>query len=267
MEEKAYAKINIGLRVGKRRADGYHEIATYMALTDLHDSIEGEIETSDEFSCVIEGNDGYIGGGTDLMEKAARAFSSLSGITFSIHLKIEKRIPAGAGLGGGSSDAAAVLRMLSSHFNTPRSVMREAAEMTGSDVPFFASGLRCAYATGRGEKLREASIPEGLSVMIIVPEYRVSTKNAYEALDEKDRADAVLPPLPFTGVPDKASFPNDFESVYTGPVPSFRASGPSYVSLSGSGSSWFALYSSDDSFEFEKSEYCAIYSSSFIISG
>ena len=267
MRERAYAKVNIGLHVGRKRPDGYHDIDTYMALIDLYDDVSAEIRCADSFSCHIVKEREYIVDGKDLMEVAAAAFSAVTGILFSIDISITKRIPAGAGLGGGSSDAAAVLRMLTMHFGTSRENLMKAAAMTGSDVIFFASGYSAAHVAGRGEILSPVRIPEGLKVCVCIPESRVRTADAYSRLDSIERVERELPPLVFSPVPDEKIYSNDFELVSSVSRPFLDSEGPCYVSLTGSGSGWIAIFPSSSSFEIEKTENYGIFMASFIISG
>ena len=237
MRVRAYAKVNIGLLVGDRRADGYHELETYMAKVGLFDELEVSIRPARELSVTLEGND-YLPQGEDLMEKAARLFSRHWGISFHLSVRIEKHIPLQAGLGGGSADAAAVLNALSVFFSKPLPV--ELSASVGSDVPFLASGFPCALAKGRGELLTPAPAPSGQDVYILVPEERVGTAAAFEALDSIARPRRVLPALG-SCAPAREVYPNDFELVYKGKRPEGLLEGPDYCSLSGSGSSWFVI--------------------------
>ena len=186
------------------------------------------------------------------MEKAAAAFCRISGRPLSVGISIRKRIPSGAGLGGGSSDAACVLRMLASSSGASQELVMEAASMTGSDVMFFASGYSAAHG--------------GLSVELAVPFAGVSTSAAYSAIDGICRKHSHLPALLFDPVPDERIFTNDFAIISGSPCPQYHSEGPSYVSLSGSGAAWYAIHRQNDVFEFDKSEKYDIFSTSFIIS-
>lgn len=237
MKRLAHAKVNIGLIVGKRRPDGYHDLETYMARIGMADLLELEIVPSDSLSITLEGND-YLQGGEDLMEKAARAFSAWWGINFSLSVRIEKRIPLEAGLGGGSSDAACVLEALSSFFSKPLPV--ELCAAVGSDVPFLASGAVCARVTGRGEVVEPCDGFSGETVYVLVPRSGVNTAAAFKALDSIARPLRHLPALG-SCVPEREVYPNDFELVYTGERPEGLLRGPDYCSLTGSGSGWFII--------------------------
>lgn len=239
MRLEAYAKVNIGLIVGGSRPDGYHDIESYMALVDLHDRIDAEIRPSSVLSVDIERNVPYLEeGAMDLMEKAARIFSERFSLPFSLSLRIDKRIPSQTGLGGGSSDAAAVLRFLFRRYGITKGLLDTAAAV-GSDVPFLASGYRTALVRGRGEIVAERTGLHGRPVMIFVPEARSSTGKAYALLDGMDRPGRHLPPL--SSSLDKDSFPNDFERVFPPSVPAAISDSGAFVSLTGSGSAWYAI--------------------------
>ena len=238
-----------------------------MALIGLCDDISMEAVPSDSFSCTIRRDRDYLSEGTDLMEKAAAAFCRLSGHPLSVDISIRKRIPAGAGLGGGSSDAACVLRMLASSSGVSPEIVMDAASMTGSDVMFFASGYSAAHVTGRGEIIEPIVIPGGLSVELAVPYAGVCTSAAYSAIDGIRRKRSRLPALLFEPVPDAGIFTNDFALICGSPCPQYHSEGPSYVSLSGSGAAWYAIHRQNDVFEFDKSEKYDIFSTGFIISG
>ncbi len=238
MRLEAQAKVNIGLIVGEARPDGYHFIETVMARISLSDIIEAELSKSSELSVSIDGCDCYLDGGIDLMEKAARAFSEMTGIRFSLHLSIDKRIPSGCGLGGGSSDAASVLRFLNHSFSDPLDDdgILECALSIGSDVPFFASGMPSALCRGRGELLEPAMAPHGARILLFIPPERTATRDAYGRLDAIPRperhlrTDAEL---------TRQAFPNDFELI--SPPPPAEVGCFPYFSLTGSGSAWYAI--------------------------
>jgi len=158
----AHAKINWSLRVTGKRADGYHDIETLFQTISLHDTLTIEPSDKLELTCSdpsIPTDD------TNLVIRAAKA----AGLTARIHL--EKRIPAGGGLGGGSSDAAAVLAF-ADQFDP------DVALSLGSDVPFFIHG-GTKYATGRGEILRPLPSVAPVPLILLFPEDRVLTAQAY----------------------------------------------------------------------------------------
>lgn len=165
MQVHAFAKINWALRVVGKRADGYHDIETLFQTISLHDMLTVEEDSRLSMHC----DDASIPvDETNLVMRAAKAI----GVTARIQL--EKRIPAGGGLGGGSSDAAAILKA----FDRPDPVI---ALSLGSDVPFFLSG-GTAYATGRGEVLTPLPPVAPVPLLVLIPKERVSTAQAYGAL-------------------------------------------------------------------------------------
>jgi len=165
MQVAAHAKINWSLRVIGKRADGYHDIETLFQTISLHDLLT--IEKSDRLTLTCS-DPSIPTDDTNLVIRAARAI----GATARIHL--EKRIPAGGGLGGGSSDAAAIL----SAFNRKDP---QIALSLGSDVPFFLHG-GTAYATGRGEKIEALPRVAPVPLLLLFPEERVLTAQAYAML-------------------------------------------------------------------------------------
>lgn len=183
--EGAFAKINLTLDVLGKRADGYHDIKSVMQTISIRDDLELILGTGESWKLECD-KDGIPTDERNLAWKAAEVFcremnKDLDGLT--IH--ITKRIPCEAGLGGGSADAAAVLRALNRHFDHPLSVLAlaELGAQVGSDVPFCVLG-GTALVEGRGEKLRKLpDLPETFFV-VCKPEFSVSTSELYQKLDE-----------------------------------------------------------------------------------
>ncbi len=240
---KAYAKVNIGLRIVGRRDDGYHLISSYFLLIPLYDEIETDINNGS--GVIINGNESYLDKGEDLMEKAVKIYKEKTNLDFSVSIKIKKNIPTKAGLGGGSSDAAATLTLINNHFKALSSAeLLMLAGKIGADVPFFVSGFKTAYCEGIGEKMEERRLPEEYKYIAL---FRgegsgVSTSDAYSRLDELS---LLSDPLPLLEYPiSREKYPNDFEKitgdeVYRKMKESLQDS--DYLSLSGSGSVWFLL--------------------------
>lgn len=173
MKVPSYAKINWALRVIGKRADGYHDIETLFQTISLHDTLTFERSKRLSLTCSdpsIPVDD------TNLVLRAAKALGSPP-----VAIRLEKRIPAGGGLGGGSSNAAATLVALAKMFNL-RDPLHEIASKIGSDVPFFLRG-GTAYASGRGEVL--TSLPDfpSIPLLLLAPQQRVSTAEAYSTLN------------------------------------------------------------------------------------
>jgi 4-diphosphocytidyl-2-C-methyl-D-erythritol kinase len=178
MQIKAYAKINWSLRVIGKRADGYHDIETLFQAISLYDTITIMQADSWSITCddpIVPCDD------TNLVMRAARAIGAPP-----LYVALQKRIPTGGGLGGGSSDAAATLLAVDQMFSlrTAPDRLREIALSLGSDVPFFLNG-GTAYATGRGEQLTSLAASKPIPLLLVCPHERVSTAEAY-ALIRKD---------------------------------------------------------------------------------
>jgi len=156
---RAPAKVNLVLRVGPLRADGYHELATLMVPLDLADRIEVRLARGRRgpVACRVPGRP-ELDGPSNLAARAAEAFRRRFGATDRVAITIEKRIPVTAGLGGGSSDAAAVIRTLARAYGVrDQAALAAVALEVGSDVPFFL-GPGPAWAGGRGERLTPATV-------------------------------------------------------------------------------------------------------------
>lgn len=172
IEIPAFAKINWSLRITGERSDGFHDLETLFQTISLHDTIT--IRESDFFSLTCD-DPSIPADDTNLVLRAARALG-----TPPVAIELKKVIPAGGGLGGGSSDAAAVLLALSKHFGINKPLGKLALDL-GSDVPFFLTG-GTAYATGRGEVLTPMPSVAGIPLLLLTPKERVSTANAFAAL-------------------------------------------------------------------------------------
>lgn len=187
----APAKVNLGLEVLSRRPDGYHEIHTVMQSISLFDRIAMTAPGSGRVA-----SDGpYIEEPSNLMTLAARRLADSTGRDLDVDFSLTKRIPIAAGLGGGSSDAGAVLRLLCRHWRVPINdpAVREVAASVGSDVLFFLSGGR-AVATGRGEQIRTLSALPNVWIVIVAPVLSVEAKTAslYGLLKRDDFSDGSL---------------------------------------------------------------------------
>ena len=187
--EKAYAKINLFLDVTGRRDDGFHDIVTVMHSVSLCDEIKlTVIPSNDRHITIISSDRSLPVDESNLIYKSAKKYMSDFNINDDIEIWLDKRIPIGAGLGGGSSDAAATLRALNKIYDcaTKEQLLKMAAEL-GSDVPFCIDG-GCATCTGRGENIHkfECDFKRYYRYIVIaIGESRVSTPKAYALLDEK----------------------------------------------------------------------------------
>lgn len=178
---EAHAKINLSLEVFGLRPDGYHELRSVVAPIALADGLE--LTESDETTS----DSGYP---DDLAVKAVRVLSRSCGVSRGVRIHMDKHIPAGGGLGGGSADAAAVLRALNRHYDAPLSIMAlaELGAEVGSDVPFCVLG-GTAMVEGRGERIRRLPNMPDCVFVICKPEFSVSTPELYQKIDTVAIAD------------------------------------------------------------------------------
>ena len=178
MQILAPAKINLSLRVLSRRPDGFHEIKTLIAPISLYDKIDIERQNRwIDFTC----DDPTLSTGDDnLVVRAAKLFFERTKVKSGVSIKLEKKIPHGAGLAGGSSDAAATLRGLNELFEAKlsRKELAESATEIGSDVPFFLFES-AALCKGRGEIVEPAKLETKLSILLFKPDFGVASAWAY----------------------------------------------------------------------------------------
>ncbi|MDP9257883.1 MAG: 4-(cytidine 5'-diphospho)-2-C-methyl-D-erythritol kinase [Actinomycetota bacterium] len=171
----AGAKINLSLRVGALRADGYHEVATVLAALALGDSLELEPAAATRVEAPA------LAGGDSLVTRALGLLAARTGHEAGWRVHIDKCVPVGAGLGGGSADAAAALRLANATLPEPlalRDLTALAAEV-GSDVPFFVSGHETALARGRGELLEPCPVRAAAWVVTAWPGVALGTAEVY----------------------------------------------------------------------------------------
>jgi 4-diphosphocytidyl-2-C-methyl-D-erythritol kinase len=181
MQLSAPAKINLSFEIKGRRADGFHEIETLMAPISLFDRLTIEEDAGNrngvDFSC----DDPSLPTGEDnLVVRAAKLFRATTKVNAGFKIVLEKKIPHGAGLGGGSSDAASTLLGLNELFETgfkEKKLMDLAAQL-GSDVPFFIA-RSAAICRGRGEIVMPTSLPANLRLLLLKPDFGVPTPWAY----------------------------------------------------------------------------------------
>lgn len=255
----APAKINLFLQVTGKRPDGYHALSSLMCPLTLADRLRLDpgrtgirVICSDPAIPVDKANTAYLAADVFFANLARRRRPHRAGVTITI----DKRIPAGAGLGGGSSDAAAVLRGLNRFFEYPfrRPELMEMGLTVGADVPFFIFG-QPALATGIGERLEAFRRLPSYRVLLIYPGISVSTAEVYKNLDlgltkcKKKLKDFDLKQQPFDAA---LHLCNDLETVTLSRYPQVRAArkalegrGALGISMSGSGSSVFALFADD----------------------
>ena len=177
LSAQAPAKINRELRVGPIRPDGFHDLLSRFSSIDLVDSID--VAPSDGLQLVCTGLP-IPGDGENLILRSARALAAFLGIEPKARIRLEKRIPAGAGLGGGSSDAAVTLRLLGSLWAPDMSdaALASLAATVGSDVPYFLVGGE-ADVSGRGERVTPREDGPGAELLLVIPPFGISTRAAF----------------------------------------------------------------------------------------
>lgn len=257
----AYAKINIGLRVTGKRPDGYHEIETIFQQISLPDKVRITLAPAVSPAIrIICNRPGIPVDARNLAYGAAERYLQRSGHCVAVEIGLEKNIPVGAGLGGGSSDAAAVLlaldRLLASPL--PFTELEEIAASLGADVPFFLTG-GTAYATGIGEVLTPLKIRLDRYIVVVHPPVSISTKWAYTNL--KIRLTNTKNNLKLThfftsenGVESwRKTISNDFEPLVFGNYRELEniklqlyEVGAKYASLTGSGSALYGIFTSKE---------------------
>lgn len=177
--ELAPAKINLGLEVVRKREDGFHDLKTLMVpVAGLHDILTFKEAQHYTLSCNL---DGVPCDESNLVTKAVRAFEKASNLSIQHSIHLEKNIPHGAGLAGGSSDAATALLVLNELYDTKFSKVRlaEVAASFGSDIPFFIYQKTC-YCEGRGEVITPVDFSEqSFPVLLLKPAFGVSTPEAF----------------------------------------------------------------------------------------
>ena len=262
---RAYAKVNLGLRVLGQRSDGFHNISTCMQTVSLFDSLTVEVgpgRSRVDLRC----NDPRLQGSSNLAWRAADLFLRAIGTPARVSIDLRKSIPVGAGLGGGSSDAAATLRTLAAMAlrRPAEGLLKDLAAQLGSDVPFFLIGGTVA-ATGRGTRLQALEDRPQASLVIARVPVEVSTAWAYRTLSAerstsdastadkigRQRSDIPEPASHSAGWGDLSGLSNDFESVvfsrFTRVADLKRrllAAGARGALMTGSGSAVFGVFDS-----------------------
>lgn len=258
LELRAPAKVNLTLRILGRLPSGFHELETLFQAIDLCDDLRVWRTGDSEVSLHVVGAD--VGPTEDnLVYRAVQAFRRRSGVREGVGLELTKRIPAGGGLGGGSSDAGATLRALDALFpgRVSRDGLHDLAAGLGSDVPFFIGPEGLKVGRGRGELLRAIAPLPTAHLVLGLPPVHVATGPAFGAL-ARTRAERRGPlprplfeerPLPTTWAEVAAVAVNDFEEPVSAAHPevalalaALRATDPLFALLSGSGGTVFGVY-------------------------
>jgi len=255
----APAKVNLHLAVKNRRSDGFHDIDSVFLAVNFCDTLYFDaVEGKNTVEITMEGLNSPLPTEKNIVFKAVSLFREKTGFSQGLKIKVEKRIPMGGGLGGGSSDAAAALLALNKLSGSPccREDLLEMAACLGSDVPFFIYETPAARVTGRGERILPITAPM-LFLVLVSPGFSSDTSAAYKLFDEEKRAykpsNDDISELLKEGIFEKkvySHFTNDFLSVFPEPeksvyneiIAKLLESGALYANLSGSGSACFGVF-------------------------
>ena len=252
----APAKLNLHLEVYPKRSDGYHPIKSIFQTISLVDDLVVSL-SGKSLSCVVE-CDAMQLPVENTLTKTYRLFCQISGVTAGVRVKLTKRIPSGAGLGGGSSDAATFLLILNRMFDYPLGLnqLEEIANLVGSDVLFFLSG-GAAVVTGRGDIVEPIKPREDFCIVVVYPDVHCSTPESYGLVDESFALGETVKG-PTLQELDKMYYEPisewRFVNTFTNPVAtkfpvifdvmkSLKELGADYVQMSGSGSAVFGVFS------------------------
>lgn len=256
----AFAKINLYLRILSKRADGYHELDTIFQTISLRDTIEASVVHDSQV--VLSCNDRAVPvNENNLIIRAAKALRDRFGVKHGARIRLQKRIPMQAGLGGGSADAAMTLMALAKlwELNCTSNELIAIGSQLGADVSFFFYG-GTARATGIGEQIELLKDVEQTFLVIVKPNANISTADAYRALDERSLTSLNSKSILSTSRPiadsdqiDFANLTNDFEAVVFDLQPEIRRAknallkaGANQSLLAGSGSAVFGIFESED---------------------
>lgn len=256
----AFAKINLSLRILGKRADGYHDLDTVFQTISLHDTIE--IVATDDSEIVLSCDDRRLAvDETNLIIRAAEGLRSRFATKKGARIRLEKRIPVQAGLGGGSADAAVTLLALAHlwNLNATRQDLLAIGSRLGADVSFFLFG-GTARGTGIGDHVTPLPEVSQKFLVIIKPNANTRTSDAYETLDQRSlttpNSKTILSssqPTEHFDIGNLASLENDFEAVIFDLEPeiarakaSLVRSGARVAALAGSGAAVFGIFDSED---------------------
>lgn len=256
---QAPAKINWFLKVGQKRPDGYHEILSLMQFITLYDELS--FTPSEDITVSIENPEMLnIPMKDNLVFKAALKLKEITGTVKGASIKIKKEIPSGAGLGGGSSDAAVTLKGLNDLWSLglKNNELMDIASRLGSDVPFFLNGP-AAVVRGRGDIVERINLKESYILLLVKPPISISSSWAYSELDRVRGTSIVnLPSVDMSVGESKlglwsSNLHNDLEEPVFISYPELKEikekllkSGALYTAMTGSGSTLFGVFRTDE---------------------
>lgn len=257
----APSKVNLHLAVKDKKPDGCHNLESVFLAIDFGDTLNFEVSGRSSLVINLEGVKFAIPLEENIIFKAISLFKSVTGFDHGLRMTLEKRVPPGGGLGGGSSDAASTLLALNkiSGAKLSEKKLMEMALSLGSDVPFFISQSAAAWVSGRGEYVKKAKIPK-YHCVLVNPGFSSETSAAYKLLDECRAGSGELSAAmsekeclkALSGKPETWPFKNDFldvlpdshRAVYQKIIGKLTELGAGFASLSGSGSTCFGVFTS-----------------------
>jgi 4-diphosphocytidyl-2-C-methyl-D-erythritol kinase len=259
VRRRAPAKINLGLHVLRTRADGFHDVETVLHRIGWADTVTVAPAETLRMTC---SDPALPTDERNLCMQAALRLASACDVDRGAQIHLDKRVPYGAGLGGGSSDAAATLQALVELWNldTKTDDLHRVAATIGSDVPFFLLDAPAACATGRGDVLTPLTVDGetvrlDVPILIVVPPVSISTPDAYERVTPQDTDRPSVCTTVASGDAERWSetLINDFETPMADAYPPVEAAravlerhGATYVSLSGSGAAVYGIFPTAD---------------------
>jgi 4-diphosphocytidyl-2-C-methyl-D-erythritol kinase len=254
---KARAKVNLFLHVGEKREDGFHPLQSLAVFADFGDRLSAE--DADDLSLVLEGPFAAgLEGNDNLVLRAARTLAERAGRPAQAKITLTKNLPLASGVGGGSADAAAALRLLSNlwQLKYDEKVLRDIGATLGSDVPVCVRS-QPAFMEGRGEILSPVTSLPQLPLLLVNPRVAIPTKDIFAALGERRGVGMKLPSGGFSDLADLLRFlemtNNDLEAPAKAREPAIddvlnalrRMPGALFTRMSGSGATCFALMPDD----------------------
>jgi len=275
------AKINLHLKVNEKRADGFHGIESIFQKVPLYDEILIEMADSKN-TCKIYSPVFKLPQNNTLFS-AYTAFCAATGIDVGVNVTLTKRIPSGAGMGGGSSDAAGMLRGLQKLFGVSLTdaELRKAAETIGSDVSFFlydGKEYDTAIVTGRGENVKYIESRRDLYYVLVCPGVHSSTKEAYDLVDNWNNGDCTaFPKLTeleaiYRSSAKSWTFCNSFTKpvawkypVIQKAIQDLKDTFPDFVEMTGSGSVVFGIFSSENDAKKAYTQLCQNWKESYLL--
>lgn len=261
----ASAKVNLHLAVKNKRPDGFHNLESIFLAINFGDILRFQLNDTEfgvnDDNCEVEGAGELIP--DNIIVRAVSLFRAETGFSHGLTIKVQKRIPIGGGLGGGSSDAAATLIALNKMTGSTvsRETLLRMGKILGSDVPFFLYETPAAWVTGRGEYIKPVDMPP-LFLVLVNPGFSSNTVTAFRLLDEYRKQETIKAEIKheglemnnFLSVIPYASFYNDFlpvfpekeRSVYCKIIKQLQELGAQYANLSGAGSTCFGVFANSE---------------------